>query len=340
MKYYRAFTLIELLVVIAVIALLLAILVPSLGRARANARAVKCGASMHSVGQAVVGYQAENDDTLPPSYVYPNASDSWNLHNQQNPPVNGYEHWSSFLIGTVDSKAFTCPEFDSGGIPRTNPGPTGTFWTDGQIDQNGQTQATPTSIEDKQAPFCAFAANEALMPRNKFDAAARDSDPSTTGGDRLNIFVKGVNVAHPGTVILLTEFDSNWRTIAVAQGGGQFKAVGHRPIMPFGLLGSSNEFAVPPTAFFTNVNAASLYDSTNLASRADSNACLIQDSIQLNAVGRNHPGSSSAGGKGMGGNSNFLYLDGHVELKSVVDTLNKKEWGDRFYTIDGDNTIR
>lgn len=57
----RGFTLIELLVVVAIIALLIAILLPALGRAREQSRAVACGANLRSFGQAAYTYATEWD---------------------------------------------------------------------------------------------------------------------------------------------------------------------------------------------------------------------------------------------------------------------------------------
>ena len=56
-----AFTLIELLVVVAIIALLLSILLPSLERARAQARQVLCLTNLKSQGRAVFFYAEDND---------------------------------------------------------------------------------------------------------------------------------------------------------------------------------------------------------------------------------------------------------------------------------------
>ena len=61
----RAFTLVELLVVVSIIALLLAILLPSLGKAREQARSAKCLANLHSQGLAVLTYTVDYNGSLP-----------------------------------------------------------------------------------------------------------------------------------------------------------------------------------------------------------------------------------------------------------------------------------
>jgi prepilin-type N-terminal cleavage/methylation domain-containing protein/prepilin-type processing-associated H-X9-DG protein len=61
----RGFTLIELLVVISIIALLLAVLMPAVGRARKQAQAAGCQANLRQWGLYYAMYAEENDGRMP-----------------------------------------------------------------------------------------------------------------------------------------------------------------------------------------------------------------------------------------------------------------------------------
>lgn len=66
----RAFTLIELLVVVAIIVVLVAILLPSLSRAREAAKAVSCQSNLRQTGIAMLMYMEDNKNSYPPGFSW------------------------------------------------------------------------------------------------------------------------------------------------------------------------------------------------------------------------------------------------------------------------------
>lgn len=75
MKVNKGFTLIELMVVIAVIVVLMAILLPTLSQARAQAKRVHCASSLRQTGMALLNYANDNSGFGP--YTHRDAT-PWN----------------------------------------------------------------------------------------------------------------------------------------------------------------------------------------------------------------------------------------------------------------------
>ena len=65
-----AFTLVEVLVVIAIIAVLVSILIPAVGKARETARMVICQANLKQIGIAETGYAGDNRGNIPTHASY------------------------------------------------------------------------------------------------------------------------------------------------------------------------------------------------------------------------------------------------------------------------------
>lgn len=343
-RQLRGFTLVELLVVIGIIALLIGILLPTLSRVQEQSRVVKCSANLRSIGQGFAMYLAENQGVYPAAYIYntgPTGPDVGGGTAAER--TYGYTHWSWFLYSTaknqnsatgstVGQDAFLCPSFSEydGGLPATNPAP-GDF-VDGQIRE----PSTNAGVIDQQVRRIAYTVNEAIIPRNKFSTAVEDG-----GRPVVNVsqYVKAGRIRESSKTILATEFIQNWRIISELDfndpsfdGTGVVKS--HRPVHGYDLLTGDTR-----STNLNNVPGKNLAGAPSW-SRGTAPPAVVSTpndiTNRLGWIGRNHGRSTRSNPA----RTNFLYCDGHVETKTIEETLQPKfEWGDRIYSLRGEPRV-
>ncbi|MGN6367444.1 MAG: type II secretion system protein [Phycisphaerae bacterium] len=131
----QGFTLIELLVVVAIIAVLIAILLPSLGKAREQANTAKCAANMKQIATAHLMYVDQNNQHMIMGLVKAG--------------LGGYDN--GFYWATEMAKQGYLPSANNvspGGGP--NAIPRGVFYCpDGILQQANATPSTPRSMVNK-----------------------------------------------------------------------------------------------------------------------------------------------------------------------------------------------
>jgi len=112
-----AFTLVELLVVIGIIALLISILLPALGKARAQAQTIACMANIRTILQGMRVYAAENNDSIPGSvwttgrflYTDPVLGTASSYNETNTPDIVSSTDWMSPIARSLKYKFDTGP---------------------------------------------------------------------------------------------------------------------------------------------------------------------------------------------------------------------------------------
>lgn len=157
------FTLIEVLVVVAIIGLLVSILLPSLKRARDQAKTLLCGTNLRQVGQGFYFYTVNHQGRFPGSgawaeYIRPFLQRSLGKRSSKEAPPG--------VTDFFEVEVYTCP-------------------SDPQLAPTEQRVMDPTGVPVRQCLLLSYAVNEnVIWPLEDLSAARQNQDYSIIKYDK------------------------------------------------------------------------------------------------------------------------------------------------------------
>jgi prepilin-type processing-associated H-X9-DG protein len=174
--------------------------------------------------------------------------------------------------------------------------------------------------------------NEAICPRNKWPLGFE-------GAGHAYQFVRAGQVTQSANTVLATEWTQNWKIMQdVSKTNGQSDVCeSHRGVHGFAIIGGQGPEIWKRPAGMGRPTYTRVPLSDVLGDPQPNGS--IPPTL-LNAVGRNH-GRKKIDARGNDERkANFLFADGHVETKNIVDTIAPAwQWGDHFFSLTPNDAV-